>query len=195
MAALLISVSSSSAADANLDEQVQLLREQNAILQQQLQKQSQSLDALSQKVQSLEAANAQRESAALENSAPASGGFNLNKVVLGAEGGIGFFKTGSQGFAPNSEFRVNDARVFIESPVWKDVYFYGELDLATPENNDTQVYLGELYLDFENVSQLWGHDGQLNVRAGRMYIPFGEEYLTRNAIDNPLILNSVADSK
>ncbi|MEI9864990.1 MAG: hypothetical protein WDN00_10625 [Limisphaerales bacterium] len=193
MAALLVSVSLSSAADANLEEQVQLLREQNAMLLLQLQKQGQSLDALTQKVQGLEAANAQRENAALENSAPASGGFGLSKVILGAEGGIGFFKTGSQGFAPDSEFRVDEARVFIESPIWKEVYFYGEVDLATPENNDTQVYLGELYVDFESVSQLWGHDDQLNVRVGRLNIPFGEEYLTRNAIDNPLILHSVAD--
>src|SRR4029077_17089421 len=53
--------------------------------------------------------------------------------------------------------------------------------------------LAELYVDFEDVSQLWGHDNQLNVRVGKMKIPFGEEYLTRYAIDNPLILNSVSD--
>ncbi|MEJ0090300.1 MAG: hypothetical protein WDM80_11230 [Limisphaerales bacterium] len=193
VASLFVSVISLHADDTNLAEQVRLLREQNAMLQQQLQKQSQSLDALTQKVQGLEEANLQRENTVLENAAPANDGFSLNKVVLGGEGGIGFFKTGSQGFAPDSEFRVDEARLFIEAPVWKDVYFYGEVDLATPENNNTQVYLGELYLDFESVSQLWGRDNQLNVRAGRMYIPFGEEYLTRNAIDNPLILHSVSD--
>jgi hypothetical protein len=55
------------------------------------------------------------------------------------------------------------------------------------------VQLGELYLDFQDVSQLWGHDDQFNIRAGRMYIPFGEEYLTRNVIDDPLISRSLSD--
>jgi hypothetical protein len=181
------------AADTNLEQQVQLLREQNAMLQQQLQKQSQSLDALTQKVQGLETANTGRENAAAENPPPAKNGFNLGKVVLGGEGGVGFSKTGSQGFAPNSEFTVDEARLFLEAPVWKDVYFYSEVDLATPENNNAQVNLGELYVDFENVSQLWGRDDQLNLRVGKMNIPFGEEYLTRYAIDNPLILSSVSD--
>jgi len=181
------------AGDTNLEEQVQLLRDQNAMLQQQLQKQSQSLDALTQKVQGLEAANTERESATLDNSAPAKSGLNFGRVDLSGEGGIALFNTGSEGLAPNPEFLVDEARLFIQAPVWKEVYFYGDVDLATRENMDTQVYLGELYLDFEDVSQLWGHDDQLNVRAGRMDIPFGEEYLTRYAIDNPFILHSVSD--
>jgi len=182
-----------SAGDTNLEQQVELLREQNAMLLQQLQRQSQSLDALTQKVQDLETANAGREAATAGDATRPGNGFNFGKVILGGEGGVGFSKTGPEGFAPNSEFTVNEARLFLEAPIWKDVYFYCEVDLATPENHNTQVYLGELYVDFENVSQLWGRDGQLNVRAGRMNVPFGEEYLTRNAIDNPLILNSVSD--
>jgi cell division protein FtsB len=192
-ASLFVSAVPSRAGDTNLETQVQLLREQNALLQQQLQKQSQSLDALTEKVQSLETANTERENAAAENAAPAKGGFNFGKVVLSGEGGVGFQKTGSEGFSPNSSFTVEEARLFLDAPIWKDVYFYSEMDLATPENNNTQVYLGELYVDFEDVSQLWGRDDQLNVRAGRMNVPFGEEYLTRYAIDNPLILNSVSD--
>jgi hypothetical protein len=192
VASVFFSATPSRADDTNLQAQVQLLREQNAILQQQLQKQSQSLDALSQKVQGLEAADTERGNAASENSAPAKSGF-MDKVVLGAEGGIGFFQTDSGGFAPDSEFSVNEARLFIDAPVWREVYFYGQLDLATPENSGTQASLDELYLDFEDVSQLWGRDGELNVRAGRMNVPFGEEYLSRYAIDNPLILHSVSD--
>ena len=190
---LLGSATKLSAGDTNLEQQIELLREQNAMLQQQLQRQSQSLDALTQKVQSLETATAGREAATAGDAARPGNGLNFGKVILGGEGGVGFSKTGPEGFAPNSEFTVNEARLFLEAPIWKDVYFYGEVDLATPENNNNQVYLGELYVDFENVSQLWGRDDQLNVRAGRMNVPFGEEYLTRNAIDNPLILNSVSD--
>ena len=55
------------------------------------------------------------------------------------------------------------------------------------------VKLGEAYLDFENVSKLWHRENQLSIRLGRMDVPFGEEYLTRDAIDNPLVSHSVMD--
>ena len=84
-------------------------------------------------------------------------------------------------------------RLFLEAPIWKEVYFYSELDLATPESTSLDLNVGELYLDWENASQLWGRDRQLNFRVGRFYIPFGEEYPYRFAIDNPLIFNSVSD--
>ena len=192
-AAVFFSATSSRADDTNLAAQVELLREQNAMLQQQLQKQSQSLDALTHKVQNLEATNTERENPASENSARAKSGFNFGKVVLSGEGGVGFQKTGPEGFSPNSSFTVEETRLFLDAPIWKDVYFFSEVDLATPENNNSQVYLGEIYVDFEDVSQLWGRDDQMNLRAGKMNIPFGEEYQTRHAIDNPLILNSVSD--
>lgn len=181
------------AGDTNLEEQVQLLHKQNVILQQQLQQQGLSLDALTQKVEDLEAAKAEGKNIVSENSEPVKNGFSLGNVALSGEGGAGFNKTGPDGFAPNSEFRVNDARLFIETPIWKEVYFYSEVDLTTPESTSIQTGLGELYVDFENASQLWGRDDQLNVRLGRMNVPFGEEYLSRYSIDNPLILNSVSD--
>ncbi len=186
-------VAPTQASDTNLEQQVQLLREQNAILLQQLQEQNQSLETLTRKVDGLEAAGKGHENSTSEDFTQAKGGFNFGKVVLSGEGGVGFQKTGPEGFSPNSSFTVEEARLFLEAQIWNDVYFYSEVDLATPENNNAQVNLGELYVDFENVSQLWGHDDQLNVRVGKMNIPFGEEYQTRHAIDNPLILNSVSD--
>ncbi|GEM_PF-577955 len=176
--------------DTNLEQQVRELREQNALLQQQLQKQNESLDALSKKVERLESA---KENSPAENSSQNENGLNLGNVHLSGEGGVAFFNTGREGFAPNSEFRVDEARLYVEAPIWKEVYFFGEADLATRENDDLNLHLGELYLDFQDVSQLWGKDGQLNFRAGRMNIPFGEEYQTRNAIDNPLISRSLPD--
>jgi hypothetical protein len=83
--------------------------------------------------------------------------------------------------------------LFVDAAVWGSVYAYAELNLATRESPDLGLELGELYLDFEDVSQLWGEDRQLNVRAGRFYVPFGEEYLTRHAINNPLISHSLPD--
>jgi hypothetical protein len=180
--------------DTNLEQQVRALREQNALLQQQLQKQGGLLDALTRKVNEMEAANAARENAAGENAATEKkGGFNLGKVNLSGEGGVAFFNTGREGMTPQSDFRVDEARLFIEAPIWNEVYFYSDVDLATRENNNTQLFLNELYLDFQDVSQLWGRDSQFNVRAGRLNTPFGEEYQTRNVIDDPLVSRSLPD--
>lgn len=192
--ALLASALPLRAADTNLEEQLQSLREQNALLQQQVQRQGNLLETLTQKVKELEAAGSKTENSATENSPePTTSGLNFGKVNISGEGGVAFFNTGSEGFAPDSNFRVDEARLFIEAPIWKEVYFDGEADFATRENNDLNLSLGELYLDFEDVSQLWGRDGQLNLRAGRMDIPFGEEYLARNVIDDPLISRSLSD--
>ena len=68
-----------------------------------------------------------------------------------------------------------------------------ETTAGSPESPDLDLRLGELYLDVENVSQLWNRDRMVNLRLGRMYIPFGEEYLSRYAIDNPLISHSLPD--
>jgi hypothetical protein len=179
--------------DTNLEREVRELREQNAALQRQLQKQDDRLDTLTKKVGELEAAGSEHENAAAEDATPTKNGFNFGKVNVSGEGGAGFFNSGSEGFAPHSEFRVDEARLFVEAPVWNEVYFYGEADGATRENTDLNFKLGELYLDFQDASQLWGKDNQFNIRAGRMNIPFGEEYLTRYAIDNPLISHSLSD--
>ena len=180
--------------DGKLADEVQLLREQNALLQKQVHNQGSALEMLSKKVSQLESDNAARENGTAENAgATAKGGFNLGKVNLSAEGGVAFFNTGSDGFAPQSDFRVDEARLFVEAPVWDGVYFSSDIDLATRESTSTEVYLGELYLDFEDVSRLWGKDNQVNVRAGRMFIPFGEEYMNRYAMENPLISHSLSD--
>ncbi len=177
----------------NVDEELRLLQEENALLKQQVQKQATILDTLSQKVENLTSIDHVKTIEQGENPPPSQTGFNFGKVNLGAEGGVAFFNTGPDGFAPNSNFQVDEARLYLDAPIWETVYFHGELDLATRENPSLNAQLGELYLDFEDASQLWGKDGQLNFRAGRMNIPFGEEYLNRNAMGNPLISHSLSD--
>jgi hypothetical protein len=81
----------------------------------------------------------------------------------------------------------------VEASIWKDVYFFTELNITTREEPNENLRVGELYLDFENLSRLWNRDRHLNLRVGRFDIPFGEEYLTRDAIDNPLISHSLSD--
>ncbi len=177
------------------------LQQQNQQLLDQMRQQQQVIDALTHKVSDLEtvraatnpdAATANASVASEPESSPTQG-FHLGKINLSGEGGVAFFESGSDGQTPNSEFRVDEARLFLDAPVWNDVYFYTELDLATHEGNDLSLRYAELYLDFEDVSQLWGRDRMLNIRAGRFYIPFGEEYQNRFAIDNPLISHSLSD--
>ena len=151
------------------------------------------MDTLAKKVQQLETTEAERAVAAGENPPPAASGYDLGNIHFSGEGGVAFFHTGTEGFAPHSEFRVDEARLFVEAPIWESVYFYGGLDIAVREAPGLETKLGELYLDFEDVSQLWGKTGQANLRVGRMFCPFGEEYLTRYAMENPLISHSLAD--
>lgn len=117
----------------------------------------------------------------------------VGTVRISGEAGLGFFSTGSTGRYPDSEFRVDDAKLFVEAQVWKDVYGFVEFNLFTREINDEALHIGELYVDFENVSKLWDADNLLNVRLGRFNIPFGEEYQLRGVIKNPLISHSLGD--
>jgi len=176
------------------------LQNQNKVLQEQLKQQRALIDSLTQKVNQIQQAEDRRKGdLAYPNSDPKDDqsttktSFNAGRISLTAEGGIAFFNTGSEGMFPNSEFRVDEAKLFIEAPVWGDIYFFGELNLMTREASDLSLQLGELYIDIENISKLWNCDRILNLRMGRMYIPFGEEYLSRYAIDNPLISHSLSD--
>jgi len=92
-------------ADAtNVEEEVRLLREQNALLQSQVQKQDKALDTLSTKMKKLEDQEAARAIAAGENPPPEKTGYDIGNVHISAEGGAAFFNTGTEGFAP--PFRV-----------------------------------------------------------------------------------------
>jgi hypothetical protein len=192
----------SSAEQTNdLKEALQQLREQNSLLQKQLEQQQRTIEALSKTVSEIQSAARGKtsEGTASQEEAPKPGLVSstaasvLGKINLSGEGGVAFFHTGREGQFPNGEFRLDEARLFLEAPVTESVFFYGELNLATREEPDVQVRVGELYVDVENISQLWNGDHQLNARAGRFYIPFGEEYMTRYAIDNPFVSHSVSD--
>jgi FtsZ-binding cell division protein ZapB len=184
-----------------LKKEIDELREQNRLLQQQLQQQREMIDKLSGKVSGLQQTNEQSQSdlralkASVEN-APAPEkpkGLSLGNVVISGEGAAGFFETQSAGKYPNAAFLLDEARLFVDAPVWGDVYFYGEVDLQTREESDLGVYLGELYLQWENLGQFWNQDQSLNLRVGQFYTPFGEEYQYRFAIDNALISHSLSD--
>jgi hypothetical protein len=189
---LLCPAQSSRADDTNLEMQIQSLQRENAALEQKLEQQNQSIQSLSERVQDLEATNTVPSTPGYVAPATPSG-YNFGNVHLSGEGGVAFFNTGREGFAPDAQFRVDEARLFLEAPIWKSLYFQGELDLFTRDEFNLNVQPGEVYLDWQDLSELWGREGQWNLRAGNMYIPFGEEYLNRYAIDNPLISHSLTD--
>lgn len=188
---------------ASVDGRLRELAEQNRRLQEQVAGQQRMIESLAaklaeiQKNGDLQARQLQelREGGAGPATERIAPSFKREQEVrLSGEAGLAFFNTGPAGQFPKAEFRVDDARLTVEAPVTKDVYFLGEFNLLTREANDENFHLGELYVDFENVSgRLGGPDRLLNVRAGRVYIPFGEEYLGRGPVENPLISHSLSD--
>jgi hypothetical protein len=192
-------------AEEELDTPAQFrqLRQQNELLQQQLRRQQELIDELNRKVTKLQISENQRKleaeppDAKSEDEAAgrsrSSSGFSLGKLHLGGEGAVGLFHSQPQGQFPNAEFRVDEAKLFVEAPIWNEIYFFSEINLFTREEVGPNLQAGELYLDAENLSRLWGQDRMLSLRLGRLDIPFGEEYLSRDAIDNPLISHSLMD--
>jgi hypothetical protein len=183
--------------------QLKQLRDQNRVLQEQLQKQQQTIDSLSAKVSGLQE-NREKSEGTREEASTAQSVFGKvtghAKVNLNGEIAAGLFETGSEGQFPNSEFRVEEARFFLDAQAWEDVYGYVELNLTTRENNpegdhlgELYPHLGEVYVDFERLLKFHSLEGLLNIRAGRFYIPFGEEYQTRYSFSNPLISRSLSD--
>jgi len=117
-----------------------------------------------------------------------------DRLHLSGEAGADFFDTEADGEFPNDEFRVDEAKLFLEAAIVNDIYVFLEVDVFLREEPEEKLALGELYLEFEDVSKLWNQERVLNLRIGRFDIPFGEEYLTRDLIDNPLITHSLIDN-
>ena len=159
--------------------------EQNRQLVEQVHAQQKQIDELRSRLDRLDEASAPAQT--LPSSSDSG-----RQIRLSGEVGVGFFSTGNDGAQPNAEFRVDDARIFLEAPVWRNVYFFGGIELTTREANDEYFHVGELYVEVEN---FWssGRDFTLSLRAGRFNLPFGEEYQFRNVIDNPLISHSLSD--
>ena len=201
-----IAVGAEARADNSVDtqEELRLLKEQNRALQEQLTQQKALIESLNQKVSEIQTGRttydkelldlkAQMEESTGSIQPKGSPVFNPGQVTISAEGAAGYFQSGSQGNYPDGDFRVDELKLFLESPVWNEVYFFTEINLASYESSDLNLKLGEAYIDFENVSRLWHQDRMLNFRIGRLDIPFGEEYIYRDAIDNPLISRSLSD--
>jgi hypothetical protein len=183
-------------------QQIQALIEQNRLLQQQVSAQQQTIDALQAKITTIGQSTADQghELQGLRDRLDGSAGTEAKSaapsdiaVRVSGEVGLAFFVSGSDGAYNNGEFRVDDAKIFVEAPVWQNVYFHSELDLVTRETIDSNTHIGELYAEAESIPGPWSQDLTVNLRAGRMYVPFGEEYQVRGIMENPLISHSVSD--
>lgn len=136
------------------------------------------------------AAAAAEERVVFHQPAPVRMGEN---VIVSGEGAVTYWDTQGRGRYPHNEFRVDEARLFLDAQLHDHAFFYVELNLTEREGFDDQARIGELYVDLEDLSRWWGREYPLTLRAGRMDIPFGEEYRHRDAIDNPLISHSLSD--
>jgi hypothetical protein len=185
-------LAASAAESPELERRVRSLEEKNQSLMDLLRKQQDTIERLERR---LEATGTPKEPAASASDTGRAGGVTIGNLHITGEAGAGWFHTWPRGSYPGSEFRVDEAKLFLEAPLWNRTYIFAELDLMAREREegDDVFHLGELYVDFENISRLWNQDDLLGLRAGRLDIPFGEEYVTRDVIDNPLISHSLSD--
>ncbi|MDB6095314.1 MAG: hypothetical protein JWM32_2876 [Verrucomicrobia bacterium] len=196
-AQVLLSAQEPKSADATL----QAILEQNQKLQEQVRAQQKTIEALNARMDEIRQASDrhERELRGLEERAGSSSQAipverdREHEVRIGAEVAVSFFSSGSAGQFPKAEFRVDDSRVTIEAPVWRNVYFFTELNLLTREANAATFQFGELYAEFEGVGALWGNPDSMTLRAGSVNTPFGEEYQVRGPMANPLISHSLSD--
>ena len=189
----------------DLGKQVRDLQRQNEQFQQQLLEQQRLIEKLNQKLSTFETSEQGRSNQiqTLQNQVkelpPASdlltAPFKAGNVIFSGEGGAAFIHQSPVGEFQHAQFLLDEAKLFFDAKLWKDVYFFSEINLVAREQQqgDDNLHMGEIYVDFENVSGLWGQERLVNIRAGRFYIPFGEEYQSRFVIDDPLISHSVTD--
>ena len=116
-----------------------------------------------------------------------------DNLIISGEGALGFFDTQADGSFPDSEFRIDEARLFLDAKLFDDGYLFTEVMITEREARNTDLRVGEIYVDLENISRWFGLDDVTNLRIGRFDIPFGEEYANRGPIENPLISHSLSD--
>ena len=107
----------------------------------------------------------------------------INNLRLSGNADVVYFKGDDNSHSPDSRFAVDNARLFFDFNVSDKASFYFEWDLVREFSLKNEV--GQLYLRFD---RLFDFD-ELNIKAGRIPIPFGEEYLRfhEQRFENPLI--------
>ena len=176
---------------------LQELAEQNRRLQTQVEQQQRLIEAmnarLNETVRAMERQDQHLEALQSDARPPAAPTLAQGSIRLGGEAGFTFRSSAAGGSSPNSAFRVDDAKLFVEAGLWRNATFFGGMNLTTREGQDDTGRTGEIYVQFEDILSRWGKPRALNAKVGRFDIPFGEEYQTRTVMENPLVAHSVAD--
>ncbi|MDQ8196721.1 hypothetical protein QEH56_01105 [Pelagicoccus enzymogenes] len=182
----------------DFEQRLAALAEQNEALLKLAQQQQAQIAELKARLdsQALEVAEQEEAIAELrETSLPASGfapSRGSDRILISGDAGFAFFAGEANNEFPNEEFRVDDARLTVEAQVHRNAYLVSTLELFRRESGNESIEVGSLYLDVENIfGPDYGH--LFNFRIGRFDIPFGEEYLNRYVMENPLVSHSVAD--
>ena len=106
-------------------------------------------------------------------------------------GAAGFYDTGSEGTLPHGGFSIKEASLFVHADVWENVEMVIEVQ-TNRLGKDDQLFVrtGEVLVNLRDVYV--SDRANIGLKLGRIDIPFGEEYLWQDAIDNPLITNSAS---
>ncbi|MFO1497314.1 MAG: hypothetical protein U1G07_02770 [Verrucomicrobiota bacterium] len=108
------------------------------------------------------------------NSADARPAGGSGQGHLGGEGAVFLFQLGFPRAVSNGEFRVDEAKLFIEVPVMDSVYvFHEELNHFARRTN-INVNAGELYVDLETFPDSGTRKTCWRLRMGRIGIPLGK---------------------
>ena len=205
LALLLLGVSPVAAAEVDsVEAELRALRSQNAALKAQVERQQAMIEEFARRHAALRtepAAPAPSASPRPPEQAPAriaaentaTPTQRLGKLQLSGEGAVAYFGGQRNALFSKDVLRLDEVKLFLEGPLGWNTYLFSEVDIFNRDSVNNALRAGELYLDLEGISRLWGREGQMSLRLGRVDIPFGEEYAQRDAIDNPLISHSIAD--
>ena len=91
-------------------------------------------------------------------------------VIISGSGAVAFFSGDARSGFSEDAFRVDEARLFIDARLMPNAFFFSELVIQERQTDQTQVGVGELYIDWENpLARHLGKD-RLNLRFGHTHV-------------------------
>jgi hypothetical protein len=112
----------------------------------------------------------------------------FDRITIGGDFNVGFLKTGPKALQPNGLFyaggNIYGANLFIDADLGDGLWAHSTLSVAS-----SGLGVEELYVQAKDFLHT---DGLISAKAGRMDIPFGEEYLWQYPFENPMVLRTTA---
>ena len=110
---------------------------------------------------------------------------------LSGFGAFGFIDSGETGTTPEGGFQIQEATIFVETDIWRNSSIFVEVQTNRLGADESKfIRTAEVYGHFRDLIETPSLN--MGLKAGRIDIPFGEEYLAQDAPDNPLISFSAA---